>query len=222
MNRSRALSCPVTERGLSERTRFMGPNRHEAVRRCSTRRVAAPWRAVRLASSPRWGRLYVSHIFSSHGDGNRSMNPYVIILGVFTLAGFAMAVWGWRMLAAARHARRWLSITGTVSAAAPDDDDEPPRIIVGYAIGGRSYHTQVAVQADLVVLDLAARYPVGKEVQLYYDPDHPEQVALRRPQGGDAWLNIAIAVGAALFGLGAMFLRGCRGQVGSARGVHYS
>src|SRR3569832_890395 len=48
MNRSRALSCPVTVRGLSERTRFMGPNRHEAVRRCATRRVAAPWRAARF------------------------------------------------------------------------------------------------------------------------------------------------------------------------------
>ena len=136
------------------------------------------------------------------------MNPYVIILGVFTLAGFAMAAWGWRMLAAARRARRWLSITGTVSAAAPDSDDEPPRIVVGYAVGGRSYHAHVAVQADTAVLDLAARYPVGKEVQVYYDPDHPEQAALRRPQAGDAWLIFAIGMGAALFGLGAMFLRG--------------
>src|SRR3569623_696856 len=101
------------------------------------------------------------------------MNPYVIILGVFTLAGFAMAVWGWRMLAAARRARRWLSITGTVNAAAPDGGDEPPRIVVGYAVD-----------------------------------DHRNHAALRRPLGGDAWLSFAIGVGAALFGLGAMFLRG--------------
>src|SRR3569623_2974822 len=136
------------------------------------------------------------------------MNPYVIILVVFSLAGFAMAVCGCRMLAAARRARRWLSFTGTVCAAAPDGYDEPPRIGVGNAGGGRSYHAQVAVQADLAVRDLAARYPVGKEVQVYYDPDHLDQAALRRPQGGDAWLIFAIGVGAALFGLSAMFLRG--------------
>ena len=112
------------------------------------------------------------------------------------------------MLAAARRARRWLSITGSVYALAPDGDDEPPRIVVGYAVDGHSYHALVAVEADLAVRDLAARYPVGKEVQGYYDPDHPTQAALRRPQCGDAWLIFAIGVGAARFALGPMLLRG--------------
>src|SRR3569833_3966246 len=63
MNRSRALSCPVTVRALRHGTHLMGLDRHEAVRRCSTRRVAAPWRAVRLASSPRMGQaLRFTHL----------------------------------------------------------------------------------------------------------------------------------------------------------------
>ncbi|MEK7322214.1 MAG: hypothetical protein AABZ84_03945, partial [Pseudomonadota bacterium] len=65
-------------------------------------------------------------------------NPYAIILGLFALAGLAIAVWGWTLIAKGRRTRRWPAVEGIIEHAAPADANVPA-IYFSYAVHGRLY-----------------------------------------------------------------------------------
>lgn len=129
------------------------------------------------------------------------MNPYSVVLVFFTLAGLAMAAWGWRNVARARKTRHWLRTEGTVEQSAAG----VPRA-VRYTVAGTAY--QIAAAADGDAAPTAAVPPVGAKVDVYYDPARPGDAALSRYEGRDDWLIAAIGLGAALFGLGALLFSG--------------
>ena len=47
------------------------------------------------------------------------MNPYVILLGLFVVAGIAVTFWGWRIMVKGRDAKAWPSVEGVVETFTP-------------------------------------------------------------------------------------------------------
>ena len=42
------------------------------------------------------------------------INPYVIILSAFGIAGIAVTLWGWTIITRARKTQRWPSVEGII------------------------------------------------------------------------------------------------------------
>lgn len=139
------------------------------------------------------------------------MNPYILILAFFTLAGLAMAAWGWRNMMRARKLRHWSTTEGMIEASTPASalDDLLPHIEFSYEVAGRHYRRVLDFPSGLnpsqeLARNYIERFPAGAEVSVYYDPAQPEQATLERKSGHDDWFIIAIGLGAALFGIGAL------------------
>lgn len=143
------------------------------------------------------------------------MNPYVIILVFFTVAGLAMAAWGWRNMALARKTRDWLATDGIIEESTPASaaGDLMPRIVFSYTVAGRRYQRLLEFPggtnpSEELAASYVRKYPAGVKVQVFYDPAEPEHATLERHAGHDDWLIVAIGAGAALFGLGALLFSG--------------
>ena len=68
-------------------------------------------------------------------------NPYAIILGLFIIAGFIVALWGWFIIAKARKMRRWPVVEGTIEQSAPTSEanDLLPHILFSYTVDAHTY-----------------------------------------------------------------------------------
>lgn len=143
------------------------------------------------------------------------MNPYILILAFFTLAGLVMAAWGWRNLRRARTFREWSTTQGVIESSTFDSaaDDPLPRIEFSYEVAGQRHRRALDFPSGLtpsreLARSYIGRYPPGAKVNVYYDPARPEQATLERKTGHDDWFVVAIGLGAALFGIAALFFSG--------------
>jgi hypothetical protein len=123
-----------------------------------------------------------------------------------------------------RRAARWPSTTGTVTASKVGSRKETdmdgkssyvnePQVTYEYEVNGVSYQaSRISLAERIAGADVQAtlsRYPAGKSVPVYYDPDDPEQAVLERAVpptvGKGVGLLILLILGAGLliwFGLG--------------------
>ena len=143
------------------------------------------------------------------------MNPYILILVFFTLAGLVMAAWGWRNMRRTRMLRDWSMTEGIIDASIPasEVDDLLPRIEFSYEVAGQRYRRALDFPSGLTPSPELARkyieqYPAGAKVNVYYNPAQPAQATLERKSGHDDWFIVAIGLSAALFGLGSLLLGG--------------
>ncbi len=100
----------------------------------------------------------------------------------------------------------WPATNGQIKAAQVIEDSNPEGstyaadIQYTYQIGGQEYiGKNIAIGGEgsslsaKTVKDQVARYPVGKQVTVYYNPARPEEAALeRRISGGNCFLVVAI------------------------------
>lgn len=126
--------------------------------------------------------------------------PLVVIFGIGSLI---MGLVAWGVLKGALAARRWPKVTGTVLLSRVQDFQmardrsskstisyrrtrtaHMPVIEYGYQVAGKAF-TSRSVQLDTEVggsrdfaEKFAARYPVGKVVQVRHDPNDPSRAAL--------------------------------------------
>ena len=100
----------------------------------------------------------------------------------------------------------WPAVSGHVVASrvgTDHDGDEAAHIKYRYQVGGQEHESdQVSykvgsAKSRTLAADLVARYPVGKSVDVYYDPADPARAVLERGPS-KAWL--------ALVGVGVIFL----------------
>jgi hypothetical protein len=133
----------------------------------------------------------------------------VFFIFVFLAVGIGLSIWGWNVLQNARVSESWPSTNGEIisSTVRVDDDDD-----------GTSYFGDVTfryVVADLAYTadnvsfgqygssnrshaeDIVAKYPVGSQVTVYYDPD-AAQTAVLEP--GVTWSSYFI------IGMGLLFI----------------
>lgn len=111
-----------------------------------------------------------------------------------------------------RQAARWPSAPGRVvrsgqetrrvRSGGPDSDDTEPRnfakIVYEYTIAERKYRCdRVSIGEDLgnfQVAETIARYPVGKPVTVYYDPNERSKAVLERDLPPGIWKGVTIIV----------------------------
>ncbi|MBI1194585.1 MAG: DUF3592 domain-containing protein [Gammaproteobacteria bacterium] len=140
------------------------------------------------------------------------MNYYLIILGLLTIGGLATTIWGLKSLRNTQRIAAWPGTGGTIesSTAQSVEDDLLPEIVYRYEVEAVSYRNKLELPAGtLPSQELAKRlardYPVGKTVEVRYDPDAHGKSVIEGAQrkGGDVFI-ILFGIAGTLFGILAM------------------
>lgn len=140
------------------------------------------------------------------------MNLYPVILGTVFIGGVGITAWGWIVLSKSRQMKSWPTTTGIIEHASPSSEanDLLPHIEFGYQIKGKTYlrafkfpeGTHPLPEFNKAYLD---KYPVGKKVDVYYDPQHPETATLEPETRGD-WMILALGIMMIIGGAAALLL----------------
>ena len=88
-------------------------------------------------------------------------SPYVIILGLFVVAGFGATLWGFRIVAHARQTERWPSVEGVISEvkASSDEFDLLPHIEYQFTVEQKDYQQHFKFSGDVSpTQELAQQY----------------------------------------------------------------
>lgn len=144
-----------------------------------------------------------------------ALNPYVIILGLFTLAGFAAALWGGFIIAKARKTLRWPWVEGAIepSASTPDANDLLPHILFSYTVAAHTYQRTLEFPGGTspspeLTTCYAKKYPAGAKVSVYYNPDQPDQATLEPGLAKGDWMIPALGLAAMAVGIFGLFFSG--------------
>ncbi len=134
------------------------------------------------------------------------MNPYLIILSCFLVAGLATSAWGWLIIARGRRTLNWPSVEGIILQCAASDDDSLPHIEFRYAVAGRDFqckHTFPGgtTPSQQLVASYTVKYPVGAKVRVHYDPARPEHATLEPGLARGDWMIFVLGVIATIFGI---------------------
>jgi hypothetical protein len=139
------------------------------------------------------------------------LNPYTIILIAFGIAGIAVMIWGWMVIAKVRKIQRWPSVEGVIdqSSRTSDMDDLLPDIAYSYTVSGQTYRCKLEFSRSIhPTPELSAsyikKYPVGAKVRVHYNPGQPGQAVLEPGIGSD-WMVFAAGLLATIFAVFALF-----------------
>ncbi len=130
-------------------------------------------------------------------------NPYTIILSLFVVAGLLVTGWGWRSIAKARKTQKWPNVKGVI------EESSDGSIVFSYVIKEQTYQHTMKFSVDITPVQKSPenhvnKYPQGKEVVVYYQPENFENATIEPGLGNDDWLILVLGIGATL--LGATFL----------------
>lgn len=133
-------------------------------------------------------------------------------MGIFLLVGLGLSVWGWTILQDARASASWPSAEGRVigsevtrSTDADGGDSYSPEVTYSYTVENASYTNDLikfgenAYGSRNKAEEIAANYPVGRAVTVYYDPEQPDLSALE--PGVTAGSFIVLCIGAFFVGI---------------------
>jgi hypothetical protein len=139
------------------------------------------------------------------------INPYIIILALFTAVGLGTTFWGLKILLDTRKSRAWPSVRGqiTCSKAHSDDDELLPDIRFSYTVDDTAYEKQLEFPGGTTPTrefsnHYVDRFPAGATVDVHYDPQRPEQATLEPGGRPGDWLVFAFGLGATLLMIAAL------------------
>ena len=127
-----------------------------------------------------------------------------IVFGV----GFVL-IYGVPVLRKAYESWNWTSTQGKIIRSRVEIDERShfPKVVHQYEVNGKSYESDtiwigsdVGIPSRPRARDIVKRYPVGREVTVYYDPAAPQQAVLQR--GVHATSLFHVYFGGAFFGIG--------------------
>ena len=135
-------------------------------------------------------------------------NPYSIILGLFVVGGMLTTLWGIRVIVVARKSLKWPCVGGKIEESKINfgSRDLLPHIVFSYSVGQQNYLQTMTFPGDITPSQefsksYIEKYPVGFLVQVYYNPQNPEEVTLEPgPAQGD-WLILAIGLSMLILGI---------------------
>ncbi len=135
-------------------------------------------------------------------------NAYGIVLWLLTAAGIGITAWGCLGLAGARRRRTWPT-TQAVVIESSGGDDILPEIVYRYTVSGTSYDAALALPSgtepsEELTKDLLERYPLGRSIEVRYDPSEPGRSEVVGLGGTSEWLIIAIGLATTAFGIYAL------------------
>jgi hypothetical protein len=145
---------------------------------------------------------------------------------VFSALAVGLIIFGLFSMRETSRSRGWVKTDGRVVASnvrqftGKDTTTYRPMVIYSYSVGAaRFMSSRIAFRPvtsgdRTVAAQFAARYPVGRTLPVFYDPQDPEQAVL--DQGGNPWVPI-LAGGA--FSMLAVWVRMLRGRERRPRGT---
>jgi len=129
-------------------------------------------------------------------------NPYVIILGLFTATGIATSVWGLWIIVRARRSASWPGVDGRIETCkiAADADALLPDIRFSYVLDDKRYVKNIAFPSGTsptreLSETYVQRFPQGKTVTVYYNPDDPDKATLEPGTHPGDWMVLAFGLG---------------------------
>ncbi|NHR07830.1 DUF3592 domain-containing protein [Chromobacterium haemolyticum] len=146
------------------------------------------------------------------------MSEKVIALLVIAI-GLAISVYLWQQSAKAQQASAWPSVAGKIVSSEVDwrharggdsSDRREFRAVVHYEylVAGSVRHAERLrfpnpgyAGSDQQALEIVQRYPAGQAVQVFYNPQNPEEACLEPGKHWSAWLAQAVGALVALVGL---------------------
>lgn len=160
---------------------------------------------------------------SWHSDRRGAMGCGLLIplfLGaIFGIVGLCIILFlGWPVLQNAKASQQWPSTKGAVTASevirsrSDDGVQYKPEILYNYRVGKEDYQQgnirydgDWSTSSSTYANRMVQKYPVGKQVDVYYDPDDPFEAVL---EPGTSWASYSlIGFGLIFFLIGAgMFL----------------
>ena len=143
------------------------------------------------------------------------MSYYALIIGAFIVVGLIITAFGWRAFQKGKSTGEWPSVSGKISETrlASDENDLLPDIRFSYMIDDNRYEGRLEFPPGTMPMpgfaaDQIAKYSLGSEVEVYYNPQQPEQATLEPGRANDDWLVLAVGIGFTVIGLGALFFSG--------------
>ena len=135
------------------------------------------------------------------------MNPYIITLLLFIIAGCGVTIWGWTILSRSKKTAQWPSVEGVIEQSQPSSgaDDLLPHIVYSYAVSGRSYRSTVEFPSgtnptEILAASYVKKYPAGAKIRIYYNPLQPDQATLEPGAARDDWLIFVLGLAATIIG----------------------
>ncbi len=142
------------------------------------------------------------------------MNLYGLIIGACVVGGIGMMVWGWMVMAKGRQTKQWPKVAGTITHSVPASDtgDLLPLIEFSYQVDGQSLKHNFEFPSGTMPTpefnnQYLQRYPVGKQVDVFYEPGNVENATLEPGMAQGDWLILVIGIIAVIVGV-AMFAAG--------------
>jgi hypothetical protein len=129
------------------------------------------------------------------------------ITAIFLLLGGGLAVWGWSILQNARASASWPTSPGMItrsevthSTDADGADSYQPKVTYEYLANNVEYESYTikfgenSYSSRGRAEDIAATYPVGRQVTVYYDPGDPGNSVLEPGVTGGSYIVLGIGV----------------------------
>ena len=139
------------------------------------------------------------------------INPYLIILGLFTAAGIGTTFWGLKIIIDSRRVRAWPTVRGHITCSRPNSEDDEllPEIRYRYTIGETVYEQTLEFPPSTTpTRELSSHYvdkfPEGATVDVAYNPAQPGQTSLEPGGRPGDWLVFAFGLGATILMLVAL------------------
>lgn len=142
-------------------------------------------------------------------------NPYSIILGIFIVSGLLVTLWGFRVIIVARKTLKWPCVAGKIEESRINfgAKDLFPYIVFSYSVDQQPYQQSVKFPGDVTPSPEFSRsyldkYPAGFLVQVYYNPNNPQEATVEPgPREGD-WLILTIGLAMLFVGILMLFFSG--------------
>lgn len=138
-----------------------------------------------------------------------------LLIYIDLFAGIGLLIYSAVTLRDAFAAQDWPTVTGTVTASniteSTDDEGDTTyaaKIRYAYTVGQQEYSATRVSMGDISTSDydyieaIYQRYPHGKVITVYYDPDRPDRALLEPGFSPGMWLPIGIGALFTLSGAG--------------------
>jgi len=126
---------------------------------------------------------------------------------VFGLIGGGLSYWGWNILQDAKASASWPTANGIVSSSdvshttdSDGGDTYSPEVDYQYSVDGQNYSNNTikfgenSYSSRNKAEGIAATYPVGRQVTVYYDPNQPVKAVLEPGVSGGSYIVLGIGV----------------------------
>jgi len=132
-------------------------------------------------------------------------NAYTITLSLFIIASLGVTGWSLHTIFTAGRRLKWPNVNGII------EESSPGSILFSYHVKEQDYHHTMDISMDMtpgqeIATSHVSKYPQGKEVIVYYQPENPENATIEPALANDVWLIFILSIAAALTGAIFLFL----------------